>query len=157
MIVLLRICSHKKGMFCTVCYNTKISAAPQRSKTSWTSSWITLFVRPPCPVLALCSTPLPSVRTVYSGHVGWSVRFSRASCFAAVPECLFLLHISRDLFGLGMWVWVRLRAKAKSVCVRTGLTYTRKQKKSTKALHLTLKRLLCLSSNWDKKYLDTLS
>lgn len=61
-----------------------------------------LFAIPPCPEPALCSTPVLSDKTVYSGHVGWSVRFSRASCFAAVPECLFLFQVSRDLFGLGI-------------------------------------------------------
>lgn len=60
-----------------------------------------------CPVPDLCSTPLPSNRNVYSGHVGWGILFSRASCFAAVSECLFSIA---DLFGLGMWVclWAKL-------------------------------------------------
>lgn len=67
--------------------------------------------------LCLFSTPpLFSDRPVYPDYVGWGVLFSRASCFAAVLECLFLFHMSRDLFGLGIWVWVRLREKVKSVC-----------------------------------------
>lgn len=63
-----------------------------------------LFVIPASPVLVLCSTPLLSDRAVYSGCVGWSVLFSRASCFAAAPKCLFLFQIFRDLFVTGISV-----------------------------------------------------
>lgn len=62
------------------------------------------FVIPASPALVVCSTPLLSDRAVYSGCVGWSVLFSRASCFAAAPKCLFLFQIFRDLFVTGISV-----------------------------------------------------
>lgn len=75
----------------------------QSTQTSRTFTWL-------CAALSLSSLPVQCVlsapplllsdTTVYSGHVGWGVLFSRASCFAAAPKCLFLFEISRDLFGL---------------------------------------------------------
>lgn len=87
------------SMYLLHLYNKGITVTSQYLN-SYLALSAALHVICPCPMSALCSTPLLSDRTVYSGHVGWGVLFSRASCFAAAPKCLFLFQISRDLFGL---------------------------------------------------------
>lgn len=69
------------------------------------------FVIPARPALVPCSTPLLPDRAVYSGCAGWSVLFSRASCFAAAPKCLFLFQIFRDLFVTGISVRACVRVQ----------------------------------------------
>lgn len=116
--------SHRWGLVFTVRRERASFSSLQQGQsgvtsewTSWTFTWLYVplsLSSPPCRVPALCSTPLLSDRAVYSGYVGWGVLFSRASCFAAAPEFLFLFQISRDVFGLEIWVCVYVCSEGKN-------------------------------------------